>query len=160
MKMRVGTLLCVLALVGCAGPSGEAEDGEGASSTGEQPGTKSTGLRLEMKVEPRVLEPGESISIELTVLNPGPEPISVSFNSGCLYGFGLWNQDGELVAPESPICTMNAPIIRYEPGEVVKRSFRWEWDGRQLAPGVYEFRAGLGRRGQIESAPPVGIRLR
>ncbi len=55
---------------------------------------------------------------------------------------------------------MNAPIIRYEPGEVVKRSFRWEWDGRQLAPGVYEFRAGLGRRGQIESAPPVGIRLR
>jgi hypothetical protein len=118
-----------------------------------------SGFLIEVTAEPSLLKRGETLHIRVSVTNESDGPIVKCFASGCIYGFALWNQRGELVAPPPPICTLNAPTVRYLPDEVVTREFRWVWDDPSIRPGTYLLIAGFGRRGQNESAPPVKIRL-
>ena len=143
-------VLCVLFL-GCAGGSDEKSE--------EFVVGKTTGLEFGLAVEPQVVEPGATIAMVLTVINPREVPHAVQFTSGCMYGFGLWNAEGELVAPPPPMCTMNAPVVEFGAGEVVERRFEWVWDEGDVAPGTYFLKAGIGPRGEIESSAGVEVRL-
>lgn len=147
-----------LGLVACSStpdpPS--ADDGREHLS---QPGSESFGLDLAMTAEPTVIPFEGTIHITLTVTNDTDEPITHGFSSGCVYGFGLYDGNDRLVAPPPPICTMNAPVITYEPGEVVMGNFEWTWDDPGLKPGTYTLRAGFGPRGEFESAAPITIHL-
>ena len=114
-----------------------------------------SGLSLGLKVEPLVIEPGETIHIELTVANNSSETIVKHFSSGCIYGYSI---DG--IAQRPSACTMEAPIIRWEPGEIVVRKFTWEWNDTRIVPGSYWVSAGFGKRGRNESSPSINIQLK
>lgn len=118
-----------------------------------------SGLVLDAVAEPLLLKRGETLHITATVTNETNAPVVKGFASGCIYGFALRNIGGELVAPPPPICTQNAPTVRYAPGEVVTLEFRWAWDDPDIEPGVYFVVAGFGERGEGELAPPVEVRL-
>ncbi|MDH3198857.1 MAG: hypothetical protein OEO21_11530, partial [Candidatus Krumholzibacteria bacterium] len=90
-----------------------------------QPAPEPSGLDLDATVEPLVLNRGDTLFVQLTVTNNSIATIVQHFGSGCIYGFGLWDSEGELVAPPPPVCTMNAPTVRYKPGGVVVRTFEW-----------------------------------
>jgi hypothetical protein len=143
-------VMCVLFL-GCAGGGDEKSEAFVGGNT--------TGLEFGLAVEPEVVKPGTTISMVLTVVNPREVPHSVQFSSGCMYGFGLWNAAGELVAPPPPMCTMNAPVVEFGAGEVVERRFEWVWDEGDVAPGTYFLKAGIGPRGEFESSAGVEVHL-
>ncbi len=117
------------------------------------------GLRSQVTVDRDHVAAGETLVVNLSVTNEREVAQFVQFTSGCLYGFGIWHEDGELVAPPPLMCTMNAPVVEYGPGEIVAREFKWTWDGRSPAPGVYSLKAGLGPRGERDSSAAVEIRL-
>ncbi|MCB1184772.1 hypothetical protein KDM41_15190, partial [bacterium] len=118
-----------------------------------------SGLVLTAEVGPLVLAPGDTLRTVLQVTNPGGDPLAVRFASGCLYGFALRDAAGAVVAPESPMCTMNAPVITFAAGESVVSGEVWVWDGAQPPPGEYDLTCGLGPRGEREHTTPVRIRL-
>ena len=149
MSMLRYTFILVLFLVGCHTTGGDAPQH-----------TSAPGLTLDVEAEPLVIGRGETLHIRLTVTNQGETPVVRTFASGCIYGYSLWNPEGELVAPPPPICTLNAPVVTYAPGESDIREFEWLWDDTQIKPGTYYLKAGLGGRAEIESAPAVEIQLR
>jgi len=138
-------------LIGCSGVD---------STVGSDARSDLPPLQLKVSVEPTSLERGETMEIQFVVTNTSSEHVSKGFSSGCIYGYSLRNGDGDIVAPPPPICTANAPIIQYQPGQVVTRDFHWEWDDPDLQPGVYELVVGFGPRGEGDSAPPVKVHLR
>ncbi len=116
-------------------------------------------LVLDVEARPSVLGRGDTLYIRLTVTNESDAPAVKHFASGCILGFSLWNLQGELVAPPPPICTLNAPTVKYAPGEVVIAEWQWVWDDPNIEPGTYLLVAGFGPRGEHESAPSIEIRL-
>ncbi len=120
----------------------------------------SSELRMELRAEPLILSFGDTLSIVLAVSNDSNQPFSKGFSSGCVYGYGLWNTESVLVAPPVRICTMNAPIIRYKPGEARTIKFNWIWNNPNVGSGKYDLYCGFGPRGEYESAPPVTVRLK
>jgi hypothetical protein len=116
-------------------------------------------LLLEVTTESSLLSRGETLHIQLTVTNESDVEAVKHFTSGCIYGFSLWNDQGELVAPPPPICTADAPTVKYAPGEVVIREFQWMWDDSEIKPGTYLLVAGFGPRGEQGPATSVEIRL-
>ena len=144
-------LILSVLLTGCA---------DSGDSISNQEPIDSSALRIEATAAPTSLKRGETMEIELVITNTGDEPASRQFTSGCIYGFGLRNADGEIVAPPPPICTLNLPVVEYQPGEVVKHTFQWAWEDQDLEPGTYARVAGLGARGEMEEAPPIPVELR
>ena len=149
--MRYLVLVIGFLFLGCAGSSGEMAN--------ERPVLGRSGLTLGVEVESARIAVGENLVVVLTVANDRDEPHSVRFTSGCLYGFGLWNAEGELVAPPAPMCTMNAPVVEFGAGEIVEKRFEWKWDGSNLAPGTYLLKAGIGPRGELDSSVGVEVQL-
>lgn len=131
------------------------------TSPGElSPSATATQLHLEVTAEPTVVERGEVLHIRLMVTNQGAAPVWKGFSSGCIYGFNLRSQQGEVVAPPHPVCTMHAPVVMYMPGEAVTSAFEWVYDDPSIGPGTYEVTAGLGPRGEGESPQPIAITLK
>jgi len=145
--MRYCLLIVAVLLTGCITDGGPQR-------------SSASGLAVDVEVQPSVLARGETLHVRITVKNESDAPVVRHFASGCIYGFALWSEEGELVAPPPPICTMNAPTVRYAPGETVNRKFQWVWDDPDIGPGTYLLVAGIGRRGEVESAPAVTVRLR
>ena len=150
-------LLIVLLVVGCTGTDSQRNDASHDVGVLDSPPTQ--GLVVEATTGTTVLARGETLHIKLTVTNEGDVDVVKHFASGCIYGFSLVNEQGETVAPPPPVCTMNAPTVRYAPGEEVTREFQWVWDDPDIEPGTYRLVAGLGPRGEQESAPSVEIHL-
>ena len=149
---------------GCAAVAANTNANRSTGQGGTPRNTAGTsGLVLEQNVTPAVMAPGDTLHVTLTVRNPGDAPLAVRFTSGCLYGFGLWDLAGDgggaILAPEPPMCTMNAPTVTFAPGESREQSFTWVWDGSHPAPGSYTVRAGLGPRGLREAAGDNMVRL-
>lgn len=155
--MRCYYLVIALLFVGCTGTDSQRNDTSHDAGVVDSPSTQ--GLVVEATTESTVLARGETLHIHLTVTNEGDVDVVEEFSNGCKYGFSLWNEQGELVAPPEPVCTMDAPTVAYAPGEVVTSDFQWVWDDPDITPGTYRLVAGLGRRGQQKSAPPVEIHL-
>lgn len=150
--MRMLTTGMVLLLAACANGGQEHQPSSGQAGPGE--------LRLMAELGRDRLSAGEELVVRLTVSNPGPEAISRRFNSGCIYGFALIDDQGEAVAPPPPICTMNVPTISWAAGEEVVQEFRWRWEAGDPPAGNYRVRAGLGPRGELAHAPLVPVELR
>ena len=150
--MKLYPLLVLLLCFGC-GFHAVSENNHDATP-------RDNALKLDLEVEPLIIEYGGTLFIELTITNNTPETIARVFGSGCIYGFSILTPAGTRVGPEPRICTMNAPTIRYKPGEVVVRKFEWRWDDSHISPGKYLLRAGLGEYGMDESPPPIEIELR
>lgn len=119
----------------------------------------SSDLKLELWAASTSLSRGDTLSVQLTVTNQHNSPYSKGFSSGCVYGFGLWSASGVLVAPPPPVCTMNAPIVKFEPWEVRSIEFRWVWSDSLIEPGSYQLYAGFGPRGIYESGQPIDVFL-
>jgi hypothetical protein len=141
-------LIVALLLVGCVTVK---EDAPHSSLANE--------LTLDVEAKPLTIGWGDSLHIRLTVSNTSNTTVVKHFGSGCIYGFSLWDSEGEHVAPPPRICTMNAPTVKYAPGESVQIDFQWVWDDMDIKPGTYFLLAGLGPRGENESAPPIEVRL-
>jgi hypothetical protein len=122
--------------------------------------SSASGLTLDVEAEPLELRRGETLHIQLTVANTGETTVVRHFQSGCIYGFALLDAGGERVAPPPRICTANAPTVEYMAGEVVTLEFSWVWDDAELESGTYRLIVGLGRHGEVESAPEVEVQLR
>lgn len=140
-----------LLFLGCAG--------SGDEMANERQVVGRSGLTLGVEVESARLAVGETLVAVLTVANDRDEAHSVRFTSGCLYGFGLWDASGELVAPAPPMCTMNAPVVEFAAGEVAEHRFEWKWDGSSVEPGMYLLKAGIGPRGELDSSAGVEVEL-
>jgi len=119
-----------------------------------------TELTLDVEVEPLTITWGNSLRIVLTVANKNNKTVTKHFSSGCIYGYSLRTRNGEVVAPPPPICTMNAPTVTYQPGELVTKVFLWVWDDPSIEPGTYILFAGFGPRGDGKSSPSVEVRLK
>lgn len=145
--MRYCYVIIAVLLAGCITPDDEMER------------SSAPRFHLEVTAESMVLRRGETLHIRLTVTNESDAPAVKHFANGCIYGFSLWTRQGELVAPPPPVCTLNAPTVRYAPGEVVIREFQWVWDDPNIEPGTYLLVAGFGPRGEHEPSPSVEIRL-
>ena len=142
---------CVLAvlLIGCA-THPTVTDGQHGSSWPE--------LIVDVSAEPLLLERGGTLHIRLTVTNERDTPVVKGFASGCIYGFAVRNSRGDRVAPPPPICTANAPVVTWAPGEVVTAEFTWTWDDPNIEPGYYSVEAGFGPLGEGGSAVEVQLR--
>jgi len=135
--------------------SSDAEQGDAVS-----PVTRDDGLKLDLRVEPAILERGETLYLELTLTNTSSETVIRHSSNGCVYGFSILTPEGKRVAPESRICTLSAPTLRFKPGQVVVARMKWRWKKHGVPPGRYVVRAGFGEFGMAESAPPIEIELR
>ena len=149
MDMRYFALLILLSLTGCF-----------TTMQNEPPRSTVSGINLDVEAEPLVLASGETLHIQLTVTNTSEAPIVRHFASGCIYGFALLDVGGERMAPPPRICTLNAPTVKYMPGEVVTLEFSWVWQDAEIEPGTYRLVVGLGLYGELESAPAVTVQLR
>lgn len=118
-----------------------------------------SGLRITVDAVPTRLNPGQSMTIRLRIENPGNDPITRAFASGCITGYGIHDRGGTMVEPSYRICTQNAPVVTYAPGQVVEVEYQWTWEESSLGPGRYEVVGGLGPYGELESGPPVEIVL-
>jgi hypothetical protein len=116
-------------------------------------------IHLNVSAHPLPLERGDTLYVIITAENTNNRTVVKHFANGCIYGFSLWSNEGEVVAPPPRVCTMDAPTIRYAPGEVVEVEYYWVWDDPGIEPGAYLLVGGFGPRGEYESAPPVEVRL-
>ena len=148
--MRYFPLLILLLLAGCSTTTTIQDEPQPSSASG---------LTLDVEAEPLVLGREETLHIRLTVTNTGEAPVVRHFETGCIYGFALLDAEGERVAPPPRICTLNAPTVKYMPGEVVTREFSWVWDDAEIEVGTYRLIVGLGRYGEVEFAPEAAVEL-
>jgi hypothetical protein len=158
MKKVVWTVPLMLVLAGCYTITAKhrPDSLRAADNPNRVPASE---LVFDAEVAPALIERGDTLHITLAVTNKTDAPVWRGFASGCIYGFGIWNDRGELVAPPPRICAANAPTVTYAPGEVITAKFQWGWDDPKIGPGTYSVIAGFGPRGEDESAPPVEIRL-
>jgi hypothetical protein len=160
INMKLYPLLVLFAFFGCGfhAVSESGRDVTSGNNYGDRPGLDA--LKLDLEVEPLILEYGETLFIKLTITNNTSEIITGHFTSGCIYGFSILTPEGIRVAPELRVCTMNAPTVKFEPGEVVVRQLEWRSSGSSISRGKYLVRAGFGESGMIESPHPIEIELR
>ena len=118
------------------------------------------GLKLDLRVEPLILEQGDTLFIELTLTNTSSETVTRGSSNGCVYGFSILAPEGRRVAPEPRICTMSPVILRFKPGDIEVVRMTWRWKKHGVPPGKYVVRAGFGEFGMGNSAPPIEIELR
>lgn len=114
------------------------------------------GLLVEVAVHPLVLKRGETLQIRLSVTNTASTPVRKAFSSGCIYGYTVRDNQGIRVAPAPRICTANAPVVAYAPGETVTQEYEWVNQDPSIRPGRYEVSAGFGRWGE-GGPPPVAV---
>lgn len=61
---------------------------------------------------------------------------SLRFGDGCKYGFTLRDENGSIIAPPPPICTMDTPVVDYQPRQSVTIKRSWVWDDASIEPGI------------------------
>ena len=154
VTLWIGALGCYTQIAHHA-DSPDAEQGDAVSQV-----TRDDGLKLDLRVEPVILERGETLYLELTLTNTSSETVIRRPSNGCIYGFSILTPEGIRVAPKPRECATIEPIPGFKPGEVVVVRMKWRWSGHSIPPGKYFVRAGFGEDGMTESAPPVQIELR
>jgi hypothetical protein len=150
----IGALGCYTQIAHHANSS-DTEQGESVSQV-----IPDDGLKLDLRVEPLIVERGETLFLELTLTNTSSETVTRQSSSGCIYGFSILTPEGIRVAPEPKKCAIVEPIPGFKPGEVVVVRMKWRWRGHSIPPGRYVVRAGFGEFGMEDSAPPIEIELR
>lgn len=154
MYQTVGICILAIALLGCGT--------EGITS--QNPSLVDTevaivdDLRVEVTVRPLTVEQGETLHIGISVTNTADTPVRMGFASGCIYGYAIRDTEGSKVAPPPRICTADAPIVTYAPGETVVQEFEWVYESPVIPPGRYAVSAGFGQSGE-GGPPPVFVIL-
>ena len=99
-------------------------------------------------------EIGETVQIEVGVLNPTPHPIRVAFARDCI-SYVVRDAKG-IVFPNS-FCLASAIPFEMTPGEVIAAHFTWDGTrpGTPIEPGEFQ----LDSYGLPVSATPITIRL-
>ncbi len=123
-------------------------------------GDTPAGLQLDVAVDPVSIAWGDTLRIQLTITNFDADPATRQYSSGCTSGFTIRTVAQEVVAPQGFACSANVPTEIYYPQDPVIRKFRWVWDDPRIGTGRYLLYAGLGRRGEVQTAEPVEIELR
>nr|MEE4266856.1 BsuPI-related putative proteinase inhibitor [Candidatus Krumholzibacteria bacterium] len=148
--MKFGLLVLGVILASCDGST---------SSITDLPEPRYSWLQVEADVEPKVIEYGEKLQIRLSVTNTSEEVQALTFANGCTYGFTLRDKNGHIFWPPPPICTMNAPVMRFEPQQTKTFDLSWIWNDATIETGVYYLVAGTGPRGEYDMAAPIEVRF-
>ena len=158
--MRAVCLVGVVLFLGCAGYDGpRSPAGEGGDSGYVY--RESDGLTVGLRVNPVVAGWGQSLAIDLRILNESDRPVEMVVGPDEEYGFCMRNSGGAVVAHSG----LGQPhtigkIVRFEPGDVVERSWHWRWEDPGIPSGVYGVTGGVGAQGLLRSSDVVELELR
>jgi hypothetical protein len=162
-------------LFGLGGGSAQAQSGRDSSSYGEcGPGGDSRTLKLDVSVAPTIVvstgsqerepPPPHTSTVRVTLTNPGPTALRLTFPNPCFLGYRVETMDGgDLAQEDGEVCTAALQAVTLASGAKETKEFRWtarSWEGvyTPLRPGKYRIVGTLakrycGRDGQEE--PPL-----
>ena len=142
MSQRVfaaGALLASSLLIGCM----DSKNNTTAPGDYDQ-----LGMITSIQVTPTQFKSGDNVTIKVVSRNASTVPVTLHFSSGCLQGFNVKNQAGQVVAPQPVACTANVSVITLKSGEVIDNTFQWNGGtgyagNTKLPAGDYEISAHL-----------------
>jgi hypothetical protein len=138
------------------------------------PGGDSRTLKLDVSVDPTTVVPTRSqerepaaphaSKVRVTLINPGPKKLRLTFPNPCFLGYRVEAIDGRQVPREdAPVCAAVLGELELAPGTSETKEFRWTARGGEdsytpLPAGKYRIIGTLakrfcGRQGQEE--PPL-----
>jgi intracellular proteinase inhibitor BsuPI len=144
-----------VALVGCNdGPRQVAGPGLGDASA----------IVTTIQVNPTEITPGNVFRIGVSSRNPTSGPVTLHFSSGCLQGFTVRDEKGNVVAPLAIVCTANVPVVTLQPDESIDNQFRWGGTtgyggGTNLPPGDYTITGHLNAAESQAASAPVKVTI-
>jgi hypothetical protein len=168
---RIGTLTLPMLLLAGATAAAQSDYGECASG-----GSRT--LKLDVSVDPTIVVPTRSqerepaaphtSTIRVTLTNPGPQALRLTFPDPCFLGYRVETTGSEpaLPAADGTVCAAELGQVRLEPGGRQSKSFRWtartgEGTYTPLPPGKYRIVGTLQKRycngpgGQRQEEPPL-----
>jgi hypothetical protein len=104
----------IVAMAGCAGEHPGKQEPEMPLPPGVHEAPE--GLKFSVKITPTRFRLGEHVKLEASMFNDSEKKFVRGFASGCIWYFQV-ARDSRVLGP-TLICTMDAPVLTLEPGEL------------------------------------------
>jgi hypothetical protein len=120
------------------------------------------GISVSVRTDRASVDPGQRLSITVTVSNGSADSRTLDFSTSCKTTFEFLDLEGRTVGVGTPMCLQVLTSKTLAPGETFAENHEWSrspLELPQLAPGRYQIRGVLlARDGQRRSAAaPVTI---
>ena len=120
------------------------------------------GIGVSVRTDRASVDPGERLSITVTVSNGSPDNRTLDFSTSCKTTFEFLDLEGRTVGAGTPMCLQVLTSKTLAPGEAFAENHDWSrspLEVPQLAPGRYQVRGVLLTRDghRRSAATPVTI---